>query len=446
MGRRKKPLSREPQLATITDLTHEGKGVAHIEGKTVFISQGLPDEEVEFIYTRKRRQYDEGNLHQVLRPSSQRIEAKCRHFSICGGCSLQHLSSANQINQKQKILLDNLQRIGHVTAQAVRAPLSGPQWGYRRKARLGVKYVEKKAKVLIGFREKGSRYLADLLSCEVLHPSVGQRLTELSELVHSLSCYQAIPQIEVAVGDSSTALVFRHLEALTDADKQKLIDFAKNNKVDIYLQSGGPDTITPLWPDSPELYYIIKEYNIKNNFLPTDFVQVNAEINEKIIPQVIEGLDCNKDDHVLELFCGLGNFTLPIAKQVASVTAIEGEASLIERAKINAEINNITNVSYHVANLMDDVKSLSWWNSETYSAVFLDPPRSGAEQVIPLIAAKKIPRIVYVSCNPATLARDAGLLVNEFGYTLDEVGVMDMFPHTAHVESIAIFSLKKKGK
>ncbi len=446
MARRKKPLSREPQRAVITDLTHEGKGVAHIDGKTVFISQALPGEEVEFIYTRKRRQYDEGNLHQVIKPSPMRIEAKCVHFSICGGCSLQHLSDDDQIIKKEKILLDNLQRIGHVKAQSVRAPLRGPQWGYRRKARLGVKYVEKKGKVLIGFREKGTRYLADLLSCEVLHPTAGKRLTELSELVAMLSCYQAIPQIEVAVGDSSTALVFRHLEPLSGEDKEKLTNFAKDNKVDIYLQSGGPDTITPLWPSSPELYYRLEKYNIKNDFLPTDFVQVNAEINAAIIPLVIEALGCDKDDHVLELFCGLGNFTLPIAQHVASVTAVEGEASLIERAKVNATNNNIPNVSYHVANLMDDVKSLSWWNSETYSSVFLDPPRSGAEQVIPLIAAKQIPRIVYVSCNPATLARDAGLLVNEFGYKLDEAGVMDMFPHTAHVESIAIFTLSKKGK
>jgi len=445
MRRRKKPLTREPQFAHITDLTHEGKGVAHIDGKTVFITQTLPDEDVEFIYTSQRRQYDEGNLHQVIKPSPQRIEAKCQHFNICGGCSLQHLSTDNQILQKQKILLDNLQRIGHVEAHAVRAPLSGPHWGYRRKARLGVKHVEKKGKVLIGFREKGSRYLADLLSCEVLHPSVGKRLTELSVLVESLSCYKAIPQIEVAVGDSSTALVFRHLEDVTDEDKVKLVDFAKEFKLDVYLQSGGPKTITPLWPDSPELFYDLNQYNIRNDFLPTDFVQVNAEINQKIIPLVISALGCGKDDHVLELFCGLGNFTLPIAQQVASVTAVEGEASLIERAKINASKNNISNVSYYIANLMDDVKDLAWWNAPDYAAVFLDPPRSGAEQVLPLIAAKKIPKIVYVSCNPATLARDAGVLVNEYGYTLEEVGVMDMFPHTAHVESIAIFSLSPKN-
>jgi len=385
--RRKKPLSREPQFAVITDLTHEGKGVAHIEGKTVFINSALPEEEVEFIYTRKRRQYDEGILHQVIKPSPMRIDAKCEHFSICGGCSMQHLSSEDQIKQKQKILLDNLQRIGHVEAKTIRAPVSGPQWGYRRKARLGVKYVEKKGKVLIGFREKGSRYLADLLSCEVLHPSVGMRLTELSELVASLSVYQMIPQIEVAVGDSSTALVFRHLEIITDEDKEKLTDFAKKYNVDIYLQSGGPKTITPLWPLEPELYYGLKKYAIKNNFLPTDFVQVNAEINEKIISQVITALDCGKTDHVLELYCGLGNFTLPIAQHVATVTAVEGEVSLIERAKDNAERNKISNVSYHVANLMDETASLSWWKQHDFSAVFLDPPRSGAEQVIPIIAA-----------------------------------------------------------
>jgi len=439
MARRKRSLPKEPVKAHVTDLTHEGKGVAHIDGKTVFINQALPGEDVEFIYIKKQRQFDLGRLHHVVKPSEKRIEAKCVHFYICGGCSLQHVSHEQQIQFKQKILIDNLQRIGHVKAGEIREPLEGPQWGYRRKARLGVKYVVKKEKVLIGFREKGSSLLAELNQCEVLHPSVGQRLPELSTLIRSLSCYRAIPQIEVAVGDSSTALVFRHLEQLTEDDREKLKAFAESNHVDIYLQSAGPDTITPLWPDSPELFYSIPQYGVRFDFLPSDFVQVNAEINNKIIPLVIEALQCQKDMHVLELFCGLGNFTLPIAKHVASVTAVEGEASLIERAKLNAQNNAIENVSYHVANLMDDVAGLPWWKTQKYDCVFMDPPRSGAEQVLPVIAKQKIPRIVYVSCNPATLARDAGILVNEYGYNLLNAGVMDMFPHTAHVESIAVF-------
>ena len=439
MARRKCSLPKEPFPAHVTDLTHEGKGVAHIDGKTVFINQALPGEEVEFIYFKKNRQYDQGRLHQVLKASEQRIEPGCEHFYLCGGCSLQHVSSEFQIELKQKILIDNLKRIGHVEAESIRTPLMGPQWGYRRKARLGVKYVEKKGKVLIGFREKGSRLLADLQQCEVLHPSVGKRLPELSALIRSLSCFRAIPQIEVAVGDNSTALVFRHLEPLNDDDSEKLKIFAENHHVDIYLQVAGPDSITPLSPVSPELFYNLDEYDIRFDFLPADFVQINADINNKIIPLVIEALQCHKGMHVLELFCGLGNFTLPIAKQVATVNAIEGEASLIARARQNAEKNNINNVSYHVANLMGDVAVLPWWNKQTYDCVFMDPPRSGAEEVLPLIAKKEISRIVYVSCNPATLARDAGILVNEHGFKLLNAGVMDMFPHTAHVESIAVF-------
>lgn len=439
MSRRKRTLPRDPVPAHVTDLTHEGKGVANIDGKTVFISQALPGEDVEFIYTNKRRNYDEGRLHKVISASEQRVEARCEHFYICGGCSLQHVAHEHQIQIKEKVLTDNLERIGHVEAKSIRDPLTGPLWGYRRKARLGVKYVEKKEKVLIGFREKGSRLLADLKQCEVLHPSVGKRLTELSGLIRSLACYRAIPQIEVAVGDNTTALVFRHLEPLCEDDRDKLKTFAEQHGIEIYLQAAGPDSITPLWPELPELYYEIPDYDLRFDFLPSDFVQVNAEINNKMIQLVIDAMQCDRDMHVLELFCGLGNFTLPIAKQVASISAVEGEASLIDRARSNVDKNNIQNVEYFVANLMEDTAILPWWNVRKYDCVFLDPPRSGAELVIPVLAKKQIPRIVYVSCNPATLARDAGRLVNEFGYKLVNVGVMDMFPHTAHVESIAVF-------
>jgi 23S rRNA (uracil1939-C5)-methyltransferase len=439
MSRRRRSLPKEPVQAHITDLTHEGKGVTHIDGKTVFINQALPGEDVEFIYVKKHRKFDEGRLHKVINASDLRIEARCEHFYICGGCSLQHVSGEYQIQLKQKILIDNLKRIGHVESEQIRSPLTGPQWGYRRKARLGVKYVEKKQKVLIGFREKGSGLLAELNQCEVLHPAVGKRLTDLAGLIRKLSCFRAIPQIEVAVGDSSTALVIRHLEILTENDRNILVEFAKNNQLDIYLQSGGPDTILPLWPQNPELYYTLEQYNLRFDFLPADFVQVNSDINKKIIPLVIEALNCHKDMHVLELFCGLGNFTLPIARHVASVTAVEGEAGLIERAKVNAKNNDIKNVAYYVANLMEDTAALPWWKAEKFDCVFVDPPRSGAENVLAIISKLKIPNIVYVSCNPATLARDAGILVNDYGYKLLNTGVMDMFPHTAHVESIAVF-------
>lgn len=443
MARRRKSIPSEPQFAQITDLTHKGQGVARVDGKTVFIDRALPGEEVEFIYTQLHRQYDEGRLHRVIKSSPDRIKPKCQHFDICGGCSLQHLLPQKQIEIKQKILLDNLQRIGHVTSQTVRAPLTGELWGYRRKARLGAKHVFKKGKVLVGFREAASRYLADLVRCEVLVPEVGENLEQLSALLLSLSAPNTIPQIEVAFGDQGKALVVRHLEPLTVDDRKKLIQFAQDYELDIYLQPKGPDTITPLWPEQPSLSYSLPAYNLHYNFLPSDFVQVNAGINQKMIALVLELLALKPDMSVLELFCGLGNFSLPIAQQVASVTAIEGDKGLIERARLNAQQNSIDNVEYHAADLMGDVVDAPWWKARRYDRVFLDPPRSGAEVVVHQIGKLKIAHIVYVSCNPATLARDAGILVNEYGYQLMHTGVMDMFPHTAHVESIAVFTREK---
>ena len=443
MARRKKPLPSGTHVTEIIDLTHQGQGVARVEGKTVFIDHALPGEQVEFVYTKQHRQYDEGRLECVIKASSDRVEPKCRHFDICGGCNLQHLNPQVQVDIKQKILIDNLQRLGHVAPQQIRPPLTGELWGYRRKARLGVKQVLKKGKVLVGFREVSSRYLADLTRCEVLVPEVGERLEQLSELIASLSVPQRIPQIEVAFGDVGKALVIRHLEPLTNEDQNKLIQFAKDTGLDIYLQSKGPETITPLWPPAPTLRYSLPAYGLSYDFLPSDFVQVNAEINRKMIALVLDLLQLNSNIHLLELFCGLGNFTLPIAQRVSSVTAIEGDAGLITRARQNAQRNGIDNVTYHTANLMGEVGGLSWWRSQRYDRVFLDPPRSGAEEAVQHMGKLKVQRIVYVSCNPATLARDAGILVNEYGYQLLEAGVMDMFPHTAHVESIAVFSQEK---
>jgi len=442
MARRRKALPTEPVAAIIDDLTHEGRGVAHIDGKTIFIDMALPGEQVHFTYTNRRRQYDEGRLYSIEKVSPLRIEPECVHFGICGGCSLQHVTHAEQIRLKQNILIENLKRIGHVVADSIREPLTGPIWGYRRKARLGVKYVQKKNKVLVGFREKSSRYLADLSTCKVLHPHVGEKLSMLGELVMGLSISNSIPQIEVAVGDSSTALVFRHLEPLTENDMQLLIAFAKLHQFDIYTQAAGPDSIKSLWPEKTELYYRLKKHNIRFDFLPGDFVQVNTDINDQMVDAVIAAIDGKPSHHVLELFCGLGNFTLPLAKYVNSVTTIEGDASLIARARKNAEMNNIKNVSYHVANLMADTTGLPWWKEKKYDRLFLDPPRSGAIEVLPNITKLNVERIVYVSCNPATLARDADYLVNHCGYSLSETGIMDMFPHTAHVESIAIFTRK----
>jgi 23S rRNA (uracil1939-C5)-methyltransferase len=437
--RRRSPLPQEPVAASVVDLTHEGVGVARVDGKTVFIDQALPGEEVQFVYTQRKRNYDHGKLHHIDKASPLRVAPLCPHFGVCGGCSLQHLQPEQQIHLKQKILLDNLERIGHVKPAKVREPLTGPLWGYRRKARLGVKYVKKKQKLLIGFREAASRYLADLSVCKVLHPVVGEKLETIAECIRRLSCYQAIPQVEVAVGDEAVALVIRHLQPLTDMDRQSLIAFAKQEQFAIYTQSGGPDTIAPLWPQQPVLQYSLPEYGLRYDFIPSDFVQVNAEINHKMIAAVLEALALAASHRVLELFCGLGNFTLPIAKHCQHVVAVEGDSDLVARARDNAIRNEIHNAEFHVTNLMESLTQLPWWHNQKFDRVFLDPPRSGASGVLPVIAQLTPPRIVYVSCNPATLARDAGVLCNELGYHLSEAGVMDMFPHTAHVESIAVF-------
>ncbi|MDH5407259.1 MAG: 23S rRNA (uracil(1939)-C(5))-methyltransferase RlmD [Gammaproteobacteria bacterium] len=442
MSRRTRKLPTEPVTATIESMTHEGKGVTHIDGKAVFVHGTLPDEEVRFQYTRKSRRYDEAKVVEVLKPSPLRVEPKCKHFGLCGGCSLQHLDSSEQIKNKQQILLDNLQRIGKVEAKEILAPMTASAWGYRRKARLGVKHVRKKEKVLVGFREKGSGLLAELEQCEVLHESVGKRLLELAELVRSLSCYEKIPQIEVAVSDDHTALVFRHLEVLTKDDMTKLTDFAKSNDLYIYLQSAGPDSITPLWPENPELSYRLDDFDVEVFFEPSDFVQVNTEINRKMIPQAIELLDVQSNDRVLELFCGVGNFSFALARKAEHVTAVEGEKVLVDRARENAKRNKIENVEFHVADLFA-VDPQTPWLKQDYTKILLDPARTGADAILPTLAKMKVSRIVYVSCNPATLARDAGILCNEYGYQLSKAGVMDMFPHTAHVESIALFEKKK---
>ena len=438
-SRQRTVLTTEPVIADIETMTHEGKGIARVAGKTVFIDGALPGEKVEFVFTRSRRNYDEGKLLNVLEASPQRVEPACKHFGVCGGCSLQHLSNEEQIRIKQQILLDDLQHIGRVTPGDVLSPLTGPIWSYRKKARLGARYVDKKEKLLVGFREKGSHFLAELETCRILTPEVGERLVELGELVRRLSCYKRMPQIEVAASDDRVALVFRNLEPLTEADQQLLIDYGRNNNFIIYQQPKGPDSVSLLYPEQVTLSYSIPEYEVSLEFLPTDFTQVNSEINRGMIKQAMELLEPTGSDRVLELFCGLGNFSLPLARQAGEVIAVEGDKGLIERARQNAARNGLENVTFHVANLFEELGDSPWVKGQHYDKVLLDPPRSGAIEMIPLLAASGAQRIVYVSCNPATLARDAGELVNRHGYRLEKAGIMDMFPHTAHVESIALF-------
>lgn len=437
---RRKPLPEGVFAADIDSLSSDARGVAHIDGKATFITGALPGETVRFKYTKCRSKYDEGVIDSVVKAADDRVEPACPHALVCGGCSLQHLKPEAQIRMKQATLLSNLKQIGQVIPEAVLPALTASYWGYRRKARLGVRDVPAKGRVLVGFREAGNRYLAELESCAVLHPSVGEHLMELSDLIGSLHGRKDIAQIEVAVSDDITALVFRHLADLDQHDKDQLVAYAKKYHQAIYLQPGGIETIIPLWPDNPELQYRLPDYDITLDFLPGDFTQVNAPMNQKMVRQALSLLDIEPDDHVLDLFCGLGNFTSAIARTAKQVNGVEGDDGLVARARLNAKNNGLENITYHSANLFEDVASQAWAQHQ-YDRLLLDPPRSGAQEIAEHIHLIKPRRIVYVSCHPGTLARDAGILA-EKGYRCLSAGVMDMFPHTMHVESIAVFEKK----
>ena len=439
MAKRRPP--RPPQTpveAVIESLSLEGKGITHIDGKAVFVGGALPGEKVVFTYTAINRKFDEGYISEVLEASPERVEPGCPHFQICGGCSMQHLEVERQIHHKQQAMLDALKHIGKVIPETVFDPMVGDLWGYRRKARLGVRYVRKKEKVLVGFRERAGRFLADIDACRVLHPSVGEKLPELQALIVQMDARETIPQIEVAVGDNATALVFRHLEPLSDKDQQLLLEFAKAHDFQMYLQPKGPTTVHCIWPENPELFYEHPEFETKVKFGPQDFFQVNSSINRQMVPRAVELLELDGTQKVMDLFCGLGNFTLPIARNAAEVVGVEGDSVMVQRAKQTALDNGISNTSYFTFDLTADVKHEPWMKQK-YDRILLDPPRSGAKEVIEHFGKLGAKRIVYVSCHPGTLARDAGELVHTHGYRLEGAGVMDMFPHTAHVESIAVF-------
>lgn len=440
MGRRhRKKIPEGLFKATIESLSHEGRGVAHIDGKAVFVDAALPGEEVEFKYVSTRSKFAEGVTENVLTASEQRIEAGCEYFGYCGGCSLQHMSPEAQIEHKQSVLLEQFTHLGNVKPKLVLPPLTGPNFGYRHKARLGVKHVIKKEKVLVGFREKRSPFIANIEHCEVLHPAIGKKLSALQQLIEGLTLYNQIPQIEAAVSHNGTALVIRHLAEFTEDDIVKLKAFEEEHQFKLYLQPGGYDSVYRLnESDDSELFYKLDEYDVSIYFQPTDFTQINVEINQKMIALALELLEPNKDENILDLFCGVGNFTLPLSRKAKSVTGIEGDTALVERAKENAERNGIENTEFYVADLAKTEDAYPFM-SKPYDKILLDPARTGAKEIISTLNLKNIKRIVYVSCNPATLARDAGILVNEKGFKLVKAGVMDMFPHTAHVESIALF-------
>jgi len=436
---RKKKLSETPVKVTIESLAHDGRGVAHVDGKVVFIDEALPGEELEFIYTDSRRDYAEGKVDSLITRAEERVDPQCPHFGVCGGCSFQHVKDELQIEFKQDLLKDQFSRIGKVEIPQIWEPLTGPHWGYRRKARMGVKYVAKKGRVLVGFRERRNPFLAEIESCKVMHPIVGEKLMDLSEMIGRLTVKDKIPQIEVAIGDDTCVLAFRVLEPPTIEDKERMRAFGHQHNMSICLQSKGPDTIVPI-EGEPEITpsYALPEQDVQFKFKPAMFTQVNYEINKKMITRVIEALDLNENDNVLDLFCGLGNFTLPMATKAGHVVGVEGDQPLVNHAKENAKLNNMDNVEFHVADLTKDV-SVHAWAKQKFNKVMLDPSRAGASEVLHNLKYWNPDQIMYVSCNPSTLARDAGILVNELGYKLVKAGVMDMFPQTGHVESIALF-------
>jgi len=441
---RSNSVSTTPFEAVITDLSHDGRGVTRVDGKAVFVSGALLDEHVLLRLRKRHRHFDEAEVVELITRSPHRVEPRCRHFGECSGCSLQHLDADSQIATKQRVLTENFERIGKVTPQQWLPPLTDQSWGYRRKGRLSVRNVVKKGRVLVGFREESNHaFVADVQQCEVMHPALGPKIGLLAELINGMDAASDIPQIEFAAGDDTMALVFRHMQPLSESDLAKLTAFGQRHDLAIFLQPGGNSSVHPLWPENPRLAFRIPSADtaiddVELEFQPLDFVQVNAGMNVRMMARTMELLDPQPTDRVLDLFCGLGNFTLPIARRVAEVVGVEGEHGLVERAAQNAARNGIANARFQVANLFEDQRSADWAR-QPWDKMLLDPPRAGADKVLEYLPHKQTRRIVYVSCHPASLARDAGILVDRHGFTLKSAGVMDMFPHTSHVESIAVF-------
>jgi 23S rRNA (uracil1939-C5)-methyltransferase len=427
------------ETGVVTALSQEGDGIV-TGGRTAFVGDALPGETVSFLRRRRYRQYDKAELLARLSTSPLRVTPQCAHFGLCGGCALQHLDSAAQLAIKEQQLRDALERIGRVTPKQWLAPLTGPVWHYRRRARLGVRFVPRKGRVVVGFRERYSSLIALLDSCEVLAEPLGALLTPLGELIMGLSVRERLPQIEVAVAESVTALVLRVLDPPTAADEAQLRAFELAHSVRFYLQPAGYASIRPLSEPAPQLSYTLPEFGLELKFEPADFIQVNAALNRALVGRVVELLQPDERSQVLDLFCGLGNFTLALARRAGAVVGVEVDAGLIARARANAERNGLANAEFCCANLAPEPPNLPNWPQRRYSHVLLDPPRAGAAEVLPALGRLGAERIMYVSCHPGTLARDLGVLVHEHGYQLQSAGVADMFAQTAHVESLALLT------
>jgi 23S rRNA (uracil1939-C5)-methyltransferase len=432
------------QTVHISKLSHDGRGLAHVDGKATFVFGALPGEEVSINYTKKRSKFDEAATCEILKSSLERAEPACKFFGTCGGCNLQHLDQTSQISFKQSVLLEQLLHFGKVQAKNILEPLVSDPYGYRRKARYSVRHVAKKERVLIGFRELHQpRFLADIDSCQVLHPHIGLLIKPLQDCLINLENKKHIAQIEAGVGDNATALIFRHLELLSAHDQDLLVSFAKKFNIWLFLQPGGYKTIHKVYPKDDNN---LLTYNITNNlilyFHPSDFTQINYNINRQMITQALKYMNLNDQDIVLDLFCGIGNFSLPLAQSSACVFGIEGEAVMVERARMNAERNNISNAYFAHVDLNQPELVPALLSNLNYNKILIDPPRSGARPIVEKLDLSNVELIVYISCNPASLARDAGILA-ERGFVLEHVGVMDMFTHTEHVEAMAVFAKNK---
>ncbi|RZJ84373.1 MAG: 23S rRNA (uracil(1939)-C(5))-methyltransferase RlmD [Massilia sp.] len=441
----------------IKSLDADARGVGHLEnedgspGKVIFVEGALPGERVSYETLRKKKNWESGRMLTLQRASSMRVEPKCKHFGYCGGCSMQHLEPSAQVAMKQRVLEDNLWHIGKVKSEMIMRPMYGPTWDYRFRARLSVRHVAKKGGVLVGFHERASSYVADITYCEILPDHVAQLIVPLRDMIGAMSLYNQLPQIEVAIGEELTVLVLRIMAPLSPADEVLVKAFADNWNVQIWLQPKGPDTAHPYYPLGKELYYTLPEFGIRMPFKPTDFTQVNHQINRVLVAKALRLLDVQPGERVADLFCGLGNFTLPLATQAREVVGIEGSSALTTRALENAQANGLASkTSFSTRNLFevtkDDLVALG-----KFDRMLVDPPRDGAMALSLALAELRethedlMPqRIVYVSCSPSTLARDAGILVHKAGYVLKKAGVCNMFPHTSHVESIAVFELGEK--
>lgn len=445
----------EEEVGVVAALTHEGEGIVR-GGKTAFVLGALPTERIRFRRTKRHKQHDDARLIEILEPAADRAVPRCAHFGVCGGCALQHLQPESQLAAKQLELKDNLERVARVMPDEWLEPLRGPVWNYRRRARLGAKYVTKKGRVVVGFRERLSPYVAALERCEVLAAPADALITPLSEMLTTLSIRDRLPQIEVAVADNAVALVMRVLSPPSDSDLATLRAFEQSHGVRLYLQPAGLDSVhrlAPAGPPSanplsapqpaePPLTYTLSEFDLTLEFTPTDFIQINAPINRSLVCRAVQLLAPEPDAAVLDLYCGLGNFTLALARKAGRVVGIEGDRELVKRAGANARRNGIENAAFHVADLAQpaafSAASAPAWLNSAYPYVLLDPPRAGAREMLPTVARLAPKRVLYISCHPGSLARDIGMLVHDHGFRLRAAGVLDMFPHTTHVESLAI--------